>query len=41
VAGGRRRLLGTAGHRRALAAAGALLVAAGVLLVVEGVERLT
>lgn len=41
VAGGRRRLLGTAGHRRALTAAGALLVVAGVLLVVEGVRRLT
>jgi threonine/homoserine/homoserine lactone efflux protein len=40
VAGGRRRLLGTAGHRRALAAAGGLLVLAGALLVVEGARRL-
>ncbi len=40
VARGRRRLLGTAGHRRALVAAGALLVAAGALLVVQGATRL-
>jgi threonine/homoserine/homoserine lactone efflux protein len=40
VAGGRRRLVGTAGHRRALAAAGGLLVAAGALLVVQGVQML-
>jgi threonine/homoserine/homoserine lactone efflux protein len=40
VARGRRRLLGTAGLSRALAASGGLLVAAGALLVIEGVGRL-